>query len=147
MRNKHVLLSRKYHLRKYNFTTKPCFKNFIREVLHKRIQFVLMHKECECKEFCSQWSLSLKTRMEAGQGYTTSSPHFFSGIVERVKRERAWKSSHVRKARLAFLVWGHFTQMQPVQMQPSLSTTICGTFRITDTIILTILAISFVRPI
>ena len=24
-------------------------------------------------------------------------PHFFSGIVERAKRERAWKSSHARK--------------------------------------------------
>ena len=31
--------------------------------------------------------------------WTTSSPHFFSGIVERAKRERAWKSPHARKAR------------------------------------------------
>ena len=27
-------------------------------------------------------------------------PHFSSGIVERAKRERAWKSPHARKARL-----------------------------------------------
>ena len=30
---------------------------------------------------------------------TTSSPHFSSGIVERAKRKRAWKSPHARKAR------------------------------------------------
>ena len=30
---------------------------------------------------------------------TTSSPHFSSGIVERAKRERTWKSRHPRKAR------------------------------------------------
>ena len=29
--------------------------------------------------------------------YTTSSPHFSSGMVERAKRERAWKSPHPRK--------------------------------------------------
>ena len=28
--------------------------------------------------------------------YTTSSPHFSSGIVEREKRERTWKSPHAR---------------------------------------------------
>ena len=31
--------------------------------------------------------------------YTTSSPHFSSGIVERAKPERAWKSTHARKGR------------------------------------------------
>ena len=49
-------------------------------------------------------------------------PHFSSGIVERAKRERAWKSPHARKGytqwgkrkiclsppRLAFLVWRDF---------------------------------------
>ena len=29
--------------------------------------------------------------------YTTSSPHFSSGTVERAKRERAWKSPYARK--------------------------------------------------
>ena len=29
--------------------------------------------------------------------YKTVVPHFFSGIVERAKRERAWKSPHARK--------------------------------------------------
>ena len=31
--------------------------------------------------------------------YTKSSPHFSSTIVERAKRERAWKLPHARKAR------------------------------------------------
>ena len=37
-------------------------------------------------------------------------PHFSSGIVERVKHERAWKSPHARRARrvLPFLAWGDF---------------------------------------
>ena len=38
-----------------------------------------------------------------------SSPHFSSGIVERAKRERTWKSPHARKViplRLAFLALG-----------------------------------------
>ena len=38
-------------------------------------------------------------------------PHFSSGIVERAKRERAWKSPHARKGdtrRGAFLAWGGF---------------------------------------
>ena len=42
-------------------------------------------------------------------------PHFSSGIVERAKRERAWKSPHARKADtlsprrvLPFLAWGDF---------------------------------------
>ena len=36
--------------------------------------------------------------------------HFSSGIVERAKRERAWKSPHARKGdtRRAFLAWGDF---------------------------------------
>ena len=32
-------------------------------------------------------------------------PHFSSRIVERAKRERAWKSPHARKARRAFLAF------------------------------------------
>ena len=35
-------------------------------------------------------------------------PHFSSGIVERTKRERAWKSPHARKGDIAFLEWGDF---------------------------------------
>ena len=42
-------------------------------------------------------------------------PHFFSGMVERAKRERAWKSPHARKGvflsppRVSpFLAWGGF---------------------------------------
>ena len=38
-------------------------------------------------------------------------PHFSSGIVERAKRERAWKSSHARKddtRRVAFSRVGDF---------------------------------------
>ena len=35
-------------------------------------------------------------------------PHFSSGIVERAKRERAWKSSHARKGDTPFLAWGDF---------------------------------------
>ena len=42
-------------------------------------------------------------------------PHFPSVIVERTKRDGAWKSPHARKARrsgesprLAFLAWGDF---------------------------------------
>ena len=42
----------------------------------------------------------------------TSSLHFSSGIVERAKRKRAWKSPHARKARgdgeRGFLAWGDF---------------------------------------
>ena len=33
-------------------------------------------------------------------------PHFSSGIVERTKRERAWKSSHAGVS--PFLAWGNF---------------------------------------
>ena len=36
--------------------------------------------------------------------WITSSPHFSSAIVERGKRERAWKSP----LRLAFLAWDYF---------------------------------------
>ena len=37
-------------------------------------------------------------------------PHFSSGIVERTKRERAWKSPRARKGdtRIAFFAWGDF---------------------------------------
>ena len=38
-------------------------------------------------------------------GKTTSSPHFSSGIVERAKCERAWKSPHARKARRRGVVY------------------------------------------
>ena len=46
---------------------------------------------------------------------TTGSPPFFSGIVMRAKRERAWKSPHARKGDTRrgervppFLAWGDF---------------------------------------
>ena len=35
-------------------------------------------------------------------------PHFSSGIVERAKRERAWKSPHVRKGDTFTVHIGHF---------------------------------------
>ena len=35
-------------------------------------------------------------------------PHFSLEIVERAKRERAWKSPHVRKARSDFLARSRF---------------------------------------
>ena len=34
-------------------------------------------------------------------------PHFSSGIVERAKRERAWKSPHARKGVLGLIVAGY----------------------------------------
>ena len=39
----------------------------------------------------------LKKKMLPKQGRLRVVPHFSSGIVERAKRERAWKSPHARK--------------------------------------------------
>ena len=60
------------------------------------------------------WSIRVQTHQNA---FLSSQicrlrvvPHFSSGIVERAKRERAWKSPHARKTRrvLLLLAWGEF---------------------------------------
>ena len=45
-----------------------------------------------CKFLYDSCTLRLESRLRVV-------PHFLSGIVERAKRERAWKSPHARKAR------------------------------------------------
>ena len=45
-------------------------------------------------------------------------PHFYSGIVEWAKRERAWKSPHARKGVSPFLAWGDFHARSPFARSP-----------------------------
>ena len=53
-------------------------------------------------KICSVFYSVIKIRAQSPR-LRTSSPHFSSGIVERAKRERAWKSLHARK-RLSFVL-------------------------------------------
>ena len=71
---------------------------------------------CACASDVTWWGNQLWRREMTAvfSGYVSVRlrvvPHFSSGIVERVKRERAWKSPHARRARrvLPFLAWGDF---------------------------------------
>ena len=99
--------------------------------LFKDFLNVTEYSEVEAKNYCSLRTHDCRFKFETqvaattngfiltSKYWTTSSPHFSSGMAERAKRERAWKSPHARKARrgsipplsplhLAFLVWGDF---------------------------------------
>ena len=71
---------------------------------------------CACASDVTWWENQLWRREMTAvfSGYVSVRlrvvPHYSSGIVERAKRERAWKSPHARRAiRVSpFLAWGDF---------------------------------------
>ena len=79
--------------------------------LFKDFLNVTEYSEVEAKNYCSLRTHDCRFKFETqvaattngfiltSKYWTTSSPHFSSGMAERAKRERAWKSPHARKAR------------------------------------------------
>ena len=58
----------------------------------------------------NKFKCSLKTSVSLVLARLRVVPHLSSGILERAKRERAWKSPHTRSPRRVspFLAWGDF---------------------------------------
>ena len=85
---------------------------FISRSTARWLFLIVIAPNCSCE--------SLQTAVQSPLGPTLSRlrvvPHFSSGIVERAKHERTWKSPHTRKGNTQqgerkvspFLAWGDF---------------------------------------
>ena len=93
-------------------------------VLNWRSGVTLLKKFRPCSHYTGYFSCRHEKLCSIVYNRLQVVPHFSSGIVERTKRERAWKSPHARKGdtrqgesnlifslsppRIAFLAWGDF---------------------------------------